>query len=72
MIILGPYTYLIETILSTPQVWLTKQWNLVIINLNLLVGYGLYIYTTIKKKQKIYCKRLVQTKYFSYIYNVND
>ena len=40
---LGAYTYLIGAILSIPQVWLAKQWNLVIVNLNLLIGYGLYI-----------------------------
>ena len=32
---LGAYTY---------QVWIAKQWNLVIVNLNLLVGYGLFIF----------------------------
>lgn len=41
---IGAYTYLIGALLSTPQVWIAKQWNLVIINLNLLVGYGLYIF----------------------------
>jgi hypothetical protein len=41
---LGAYTYLIGAILSLPQVWLAKQWNLVIINLNILVGYGFYIF----------------------------
>lgn len=41
---IGAYTYLIGAVLSIPQVWLAKQWNLVIINLNLLIGYGLYIW----------------------------
>jgi len=41
---MGVYTYLIGAILSLPQVWLAKQWNLVIINFNLLIGYGLYLY----------------------------
>lgn len=41
---LGAYTYLIGAVLSIPQVFLAKQWNLVIINLNLLIGYGLYLY----------------------------
>ena len=41
---IGVYTYLIGAILSLPQVWLAKQWNLVIINFNLLIGYGLYLY----------------------------
>ena len=41
---LGAYTYLVGAVLSVPQVWLAKQWNLVAINFNLLIGYGLYIY----------------------------
>jgi hypothetical protein len=41
---IGAYTYLIGAVLSLPQVWLAKQWNLVVINLNLLIGYGLYIF----------------------------
>jgi len=40
---IGAYTYLIGAVLSLPQVWLAKQWNLVIINFNLLIGYGLYL-----------------------------
>ena len=40
---IGAYTYLIGACLSIPQVWLAKQWNIVIVNCNLLVGYGLYI-----------------------------
>jgi len=41
---IGVYTYLIGAVLSIPQVFLAKQWNLVVINLNLLVGYGLYLF----------------------------
>ncbi len=41
---MGVYTYLIGAVLSLPQVWLAKQWNLVIINFNLLIGYGLYLF----------------------------
>jgi hypothetical protein len=41
---LGAYTYLVGAILSVPQVWLAKQWNLVVVNLNLLIGYGLYLF----------------------------
>ena len=41
---LGAYTYLIGAVLSIPQVFIAKQWNLVVINLNLLIGYGLYLY----------------------------
>lgn len=42
---LGAYTYLIGAVLSLPQVWLAKQWNLVIVNFNLLLGYGAYLWT---------------------------
>ena len=41
---IGAYTYLCGAVLSLPQVWLAKQWNLVTINVNLLIGYGLYIF----------------------------
>ena len=44
---IGAYTYLLGAVLSIPQVWLAKQWNLVIVNLNLLVGYGIYIFNTL-------------------------
>jgi len=40
---IGGYTYLLGALCSLPQVWLAKHWNLVIVNLNLLIGYGLYI-----------------------------
>jgi len=40
---LGAYTYLIGALLSIPQVFLAKQWNLVVVNLNLLIGYGAYL-----------------------------
>ena len=39
----GAYTYLLGAIFSIPQVWIAKQWNIVIVNFNLLIGYGLYI-----------------------------
>lgn len=41
---LGAYTYIAGALLSIPQVWVAKQWNLVAINFNLLIGYGLYIF----------------------------
>ena len=41
---IGAYTYLCGAVLSLPQVLLAKQWNLVTINVNLLIGYGLYIF----------------------------
>ena len=40
----GVYTYLIGGTLSIPQVWLARQWNLVALHTNLLVGYGFYLY----------------------------
>lgn len=44
---IGAYTYLLGAVFSLPQVWIAKQWNLVMINFNLLLGYGLYIYNSI-------------------------
>tara|TARA_R100000734_G_C3308040_1_gene98654 strand:+ start:1233 stop:1424 length:192 start_codon:yes stop_codon:yes gene_type:complete len=41
---IGVYTYLIGGTLSIPQVWLARQWNLVALHTNLLVGYGFYLY----------------------------
>ena len=43
---IGAYTYLAGALLSLPQVWIAKQWNIVIVNFNLLIGYGLYILNT--------------------------
>lgn len=42
---IGAYTYIVGALLSLPQVWIAKQWNLVIVNFNLLIGYGTYIFT---------------------------
>lgn len=41
---IGAYTYITGALLSIPQVFIAKQWNLVIVNLNLLVGYGAYLF----------------------------
>lgn len=41
---LGAYTYITGALLSLPQVWLAKQWNLVVVNFNLLIGYGSYLF----------------------------
>lgn len=43
---IGAYTYLVGAILSVPQTITLKAWNIFIINLNLLVGYGIYIWKT--------------------------
>ena len=41
---IGVYTYLVGGLLSIPPVWLARQWNLVLLYTNLLVGYGFYLY----------------------------
>lgn len=40
---LGAYTYVIGGLLSMPQVFVAKQWNLVLVNLNVSFGYFIYI-----------------------------
>ena len=37
---IGAYTYIVGAVLSVPQTITLKAWNIFIINLNLLVGYG--------------------------------
>ena len=32
---IGAYTYLMGALLSLPQVWIAKQWNIVLLNFNL-------------------------------------
>ena len=39
----GAITYIIGGIVCTPQVWIAKQWNLVAININVTVGYLIYL-----------------------------
>ena len=41
---IGATTYIIGGLLAIPQVWIAKQWNIVIVNFNLLIGYGIYIF----------------------------
>ena len=43
---IGAYTYIVGAILSIPQTITLKAWNIFIININLLIGYGIYIYNT--------------------------
>ena len=43
---IGAISYIIGGVLCTPQVIVAKQWNLVAVNVNLLIGYGLYILNT--------------------------
>lgn len=40
---IGAITYIIGGIVSTPQVWVAKQWNLVAVNLNVMIGYLIYL-----------------------------
>jgi len=44
---IGAYTYLAGAILMIPQTITLKAWNIFIININLLIGYGIYIYRTL-------------------------
>lgn len=41
---IGAYTYIAGALLSIPQVFIAKQWNLVFVNINLLIGYGAYLF----------------------------
>ena len=41
----GAYTYIIGGVLATPQVLLAKQWNLVLVNINVTLGYLIYLYS---------------------------
>ena len=41
---IGGVTYVIGGVLSMPQVWVAKQWNLVAVNLNVTIGYLIYLY----------------------------
>tara|TARA_B100000212_G_scaffold211082_1_gene159504 strand:+ start:396 stop:650 length:255 start_codon:yes stop_codon:yes gene_type:complete len=41
---IGAITYIMGGILSLPQVFVAKQWNLVIVNLNVTFGYLIYLY----------------------------
>ena len=40
---MGAITYILGGILLTPQVWIAKPRNLVVININLIIGYLIYI-----------------------------
>jgi len=39
---IGVITYIIGGVISVPQVWVAKQWNLVLVNLNVSIGYLIY------------------------------
>lgn len=40
---IGAVTYVIGGILSIPQVFVAKQWNIVAVNLNVTFGYLIYL-----------------------------
>ena len=41
---IGPIIYILGGLISIPQVWLAKQWNLVAVNINVMIGYTIYLY----------------------------
>lgn len=41
---IGAVTYVLGGLLSLPQVFVAKQWNLVIVNINVTLGYLIYLY----------------------------
>ena len=40
---LGAISYIIGGVLCTPQVIVAKQWNLVAVNINVIIGYIIYL-----------------------------
>ena len=41
---LGAISYIIGGVLCTPQVIVAKQWNLVAVNINVIIGYLVYLF----------------------------
>ena len=41
---MGAITYIVGGVLSIPQVFVAKQWILVAVNLNVTIGYLIYLY----------------------------
>ena len=42
---MGAITYVLGGVLSLPQVFVAKQWNIVAVNLNVILGYLIYLVT---------------------------
>ena len=42
----GPVIYIMGGFISIPQVFIAKQWNLVAVNINVMIGYTLYLINT--------------------------
>ena len=40
----GIVIYFLAGLFCTPQVWVAKQWNLVIVNLNVMIAYALLFF----------------------------
>ncbi len=40
---IGPIIYIIGGFICIPQVFIAKQWNLVAVNINVMIGYSLYL-----------------------------
>ena len=40
----GVVIYFLAGLFCTPQVWVAKQWNLVLVNLNVMVAYALLFF----------------------------
>ncbi len=40
----GIVVYFLAGLFCTPQVWVAKQWNLVIVNLNVMMAYALLFF----------------------------
>ena len=41
---MGMITYIIAGVISIPQVFVAKQWNLVLVNLNVMIAYALLFF----------------------------
>ncbi len=44
---IGPIVYIIGGLICIPQVFIAKQWNLVAVNINVMIGYTLYLINSI-------------------------
>jgi len=40
----GIVIYFLAGLFCTPQVWVAKQWNLVLVNLNVMIAYALLFF----------------------------
>lgn len=40
---IGATTYIIGALCTLPQVWVAKQWNLVVTTLNIAIGYIIFL-----------------------------